>query len=383
MKKILFKKLLSDYLIFFVITLISTSTVIWIFQAVNFLDIIIEDGRDYLVYLKFSLLNFPKIISKIFIFIMFFSIFYVTFKYEERNELIIFWNFGVNKIQLINIVFTLSLFLLCIQIFLNSIIVPHAQDKARSYLRSSTVNFLDNFIKPKKFNDTIKGLTIYADKKDKDGTLHNIYLKKELNKNEFEITYAKTGEFKEINNNQILVLYQGARISSKQKKITNISFSKSDFSLLNIETNTTTYKKTQEISSSKLIECINIFYKNEKDKLEKIQTNIENCSYKNIQNIFKEAYKRFIIPLYIPLLTLISLLIIIISKENSNYAKLRLFTFLIGFLTIIFSEISIRYVSKNIFYNISLFLIPIILLIILYIFFSLKFKSHLKFKIHT
>ena len=46
--------------------LISTSLVIWVFQAVNFLDIIIEDGRGYIIYLKYSLLNFPKILSKIF-----------------------------------------------------------------------------------------------------------------------------------------------------------------------------------------------------------------------------------------------------------------------------------------------------------------------------
>ena len=63
MKKILFRKLLLDYLTFFLIALISTGTVIWVFQAVNFLDIMIEDGRDYLVYLRFSLLNYPKIVS--------------------------------------------------------------------------------------------------------------------------------------------------------------------------------------------------------------------------------------------------------------------------------------------------------------------------------
>ena len=38
-------------------------------------------------------------------------------------------------------------------------------------------------------------------------------------------------------------------ITSKIMNVTNISFSKSDFSLSNLETNTTTYKKTQEISS--------------------------------------------------------------------------------------------------------------------------------------
>ena len=84
MKKILFRKLISDYLIFIILALISTGTVIWIFQAVNYLDIMIEDGRDYLIYIKFSLLNFPKIISKIFLFILFFSIFYVTIKYEQK-----------------------------------------------------------------------------------------------------------------------------------------------------------------------------------------------------------------------------------------------------------------------------------------------------------
>ena len=376
MKKILFRKLILDYLIFIFLGLILTGIVIWIFQAVNFLDIIIEDGRDYLVYIKFSLLNFPKIISKIFLFILFFSIFYVTFKYEEKNELIIFWNFGINKIQIINLILKFSLFLLFFQIFLNSIIVPYAQDKARSYLRSSTINFLDNFIKPKKFNDTIKGLTIYAEKKDKNDTLHNLYLKKELDKDDFQIIYAQRGKIKQFGNNPILVLYEGARISSKENNITNISFSKSDFSLANLETNTTTYKKTQEVSSLKLINCVINYYKNNKVEFEKLNIDIENCSYENIQNIFKEIYKRFVIPLYIPVLSFVSLLIITLPKENLNYQKLRFFTFVIGFMIIIFAEITIRNISENIIQNSGLFITPIILSIFLYLFFLTKFKSN-------
>ena len=95
MKKVLFRKLLNDYLSFFFIALISTSVVIWVFQAVNFLDIMIEDGRDYLVYIKFTLLNFPKIISKVFPFALFFSLFYVTIKSELKNELIILGKFNM------------------------------------------------------------------------------------------------------------------------------------------------------------------------------------------------------------------------------------------------------------------------------------------------
>ena len=190
MKKVLFKKLLSDYLGFFFITLVSTSVVIWVFQAVNFLDIMIEDGRDYLVYVNFSLLNFPKIISKVYPFALFFSLFYVTTKSEFNNELIILWNFGVHKIEIVNFFLKISIILLIFQILFTSILVPMAQDKARSFLRSSTVNFFDNFIKPQKFNDTIKGVTIYSETKDKNGNLKNLYLKKDVG-NGFQITYAK------------------------------------------------------------------------------------------------------------------------------------------------------------------------------------------------
>ena len=379
MKKILFRKLLYDYIVFLFIALLSTTIVIWVFQAVNYLDIMIEDGRDYLVYINFSLLNFPKILSKIFPFILFFSIFYVTIKYELNNELMIFWNFGIHKIQIINFIFKVSILLTLIQIILTSIVVPKSQDMARSFLRSSSVNFFDNFIKPQRFNDTIKGVTIYSDKKDNEGNLKNLYLKKELDNNNFQITYAKKGSFKEFGNTTILVLYEGATITSKNREITNISFSKSDFSLSNLETNTTTYKKIQEISSFNLLFCIKNFYKLDNVKFQIETKNIENCSRRDIKNIIKEFYKRFIIPFYIPVLSLIPFLLITTSKENSKYNKLRINTFLIGFFVIIFSETTIRFISNITIQNFILIAIPLNLLLFFYLFLFYKFKTNIKF----
>ena len=377
MKKVLFIKLLNDYLSFFFIALLSTSLVIWVFQAVNYLDIMIEDGRDYMVYIKFSLLNFPKIVSKVFPFALFFSVFYVTIKSELNNELIIFWNFGVHKINIINFIIKISLVLLVLQIFLTAFLVPKCQDIARSFIRTSTVNFFDNFIKPQKFNDTIKGVTIYSDKKDKFGNLTNLYLKKVIDGNEFQITYAKKGKFKQIGSTPVLVLNDGATITSKKGEVTNISFSKSDFSLSNLTSNATTYKKTQEISSVNLIKCIEDYYKLKKEIFEKTVTT-ENCTYRNIENIIKEFYKRFIIPLYIPLLSLIPFLLITSSKENSNYNKLRVFTFLIGFGVIIFSETTIRFITKISIYDLTVMITPLISILLVYLFLFNKFNIDIK-----
>ena len=378
MKKILFRKLLLDCLVFFVIALFSTGIIIWVFQAVNFLDIIVEDGRNYLVYLNFSLLNFPKVISKLVPFVLFLSFLYVIGKYELKNELIIFWNFGINKIELINFFIKFSFLIMIFQIFLTAIIVPKTQDLARSFLRGSSINYLENFIKPKMFNDAVKGLTIYSNSKDEMGNLKQIYLKKGTGDN-FQITFAKEGRFKQVGENQFLELNFGETISVVNNKITNFKFKKTDFNLSNFEDNTTTYKKTQEVTTGDLIKC---YHNLMNFRLFKIDENfkVENCRDDNIDNIIKELYKRIIIPLYIPVLILVSLLLIIKSKENINYSRYRILIFLVGFSTIIVSEMTIRLINEDFLKNIKFFIIPIILVISLYSNYLIQFKDTKNYK---
>ena len=373
MKKILFNKLLTDCLIFFFIALFFTSIIIWIFQAVNYLDIMIEDGRDHLIYLKFTILIFPKIVSKILPFIFFLSFIYVITKYELNNELVIFWNYGVNKIVLVNYFFKFSIMLAIFQIFLNSIVVPASQDQARSYLRTSNINFLENFIKPKKFNDTIKDLTIYIDSKDETGSFTNIYIKKGRGFSDFQTTFAKKGVFKTIGNKKIFELYDGETISVVKGKITNFKFSKSNFTLNNLKTNTITHRKTQEVSTSNLIICFKNIYKRKSIDLSK-ELKIENCRTENINNIIKEFHKRMVIPFYIPVLMLLTLLLIIESKENIDYLKFRLVIFFIGVLTIIISEMTLRFVDDNLINNLGLLFLPFALITILYSIFTYKYN---------
>ena len=371
MKKLIFKKLLYDCLTFFLISLISCSVVILVFQAVNFLDVVMEDGRNFTVYIQYTLFNLPKIINKIIPFALLFSFTYVLAKYELNNELMIFWNFGINKIEFINFFLKLSIIITVVQIFLTAAIVPKTQDLARSFLRTSSVNFLENFVKPKVFNDAIKGLTIYSNSKDKDGNLKEIYLKK--GSSDFQITYAKEGNFKKAGNSQILELYSGETISIINNKITSFKFSKSDFNLSNLEDNTTTYKKTQEVDTVDLFKCYHNLMKLNILQIDK-NFQVENCKEENINNILKELYKRIIIPFYIPVLILISLLLIIRSKENINYTKYRLLIFSIGLCAIVISEMTIRLINEDFFRNLKIVVIPFFSLISLYFLFLIKFK---------
>ena len=382
MKKILYRKFLLDCLLFFLISIISTGVIIWVFQAVNYLDIIIEDGRTYSIYLYYSLLNFPKIISKILPFAFFFSFSYVIAKYELNNELLIYWNFGVNKISFINFFFIFSLFIFFIQIVLTSFVVPYSQNIARSLIRASDYDFVSNFIKTKKFNSTINNLTIFTESKDSVGNFKNIYIKKDTDKDSFQIIFAKKGILIENQNNPVLELYEGENTSFFNNRITSFSFSKSEFNLSSFSTNTILVKKTQEHKTKELYECIIVLTdKNYKNDIQ-IKDKVRNCEFKNLDNILAELYKRLVIPLYLPALMLISLFLIIHSKEKINYSRYRLIVFLIGFFLIIFSESTLKFVDKSLYNNLLIGLIPIIIILFLYIYIisQLNYKKKLKKK---
>ena len=367
MKKIIFRKLLLDCITFFFLALFGISLIIWVFQAVNFLDIMIEDGRNYNVYFNYTLLNFPKIMSRILPFALFISFSYTFIKYEANNELIIFWNHGINKISIVNFFFWISILIMLVQILLMTFIVPKSQEMARSKLRSSNVDYFEGLIKPKKFNDTIKGLTIFAEDKNEKGELKNIYIKKNNYSKGFQITFAKKGIFETKGNKKILVLYDGQTLNQNNNKITNFDFSKSDFGLGNMDSHLVTHPKMQEQSTISLIRCLQSI-------LIKKNYNIINCNQNNPINVYKALYKRLINPFYLPVLILISLLFVLTSKENLKYTKHKYLIFLFGLGLIILSESSLGYVSNNLQKNILILILPIILTFLIYIIFIHKLK---------
>ena len=97
MEKLIFRKFFFDIIGFFLIGILCLSLIVWVIQAVNYLDFVSEDGHSFKVYLYYTFLSFPKIFSRLLLFIFFISIFYTILRYEEKNELVILWTNGIKK----------------------------------------------------------------------------------------------------------------------------------------------------------------------------------------------------------------------------------------------------------------------------------------------
>ena len=92
MKKLIFKNLLKDITNFFLISIVSISVIVWVIQAVNYLDFVSEDGHSFRIYFLYTLLSLPKIIGRVLPFMFFLSLFYILIKYEENNNVFLFEN---------------------------------------------------------------------------------------------------------------------------------------------------------------------------------------------------------------------------------------------------------------------------------------------------
>ena len=369
MKKMIYRKLTTDCIKFFLLVLFTISTIIWVLQAVNYLDFVIEDGHGFFVYFNYTLLNFPKIISRIYPFAIFLAFSYMLLKYEEKNELIIFWNFGINKIDFTKFFIKVSIFFVLLSLLLNALIVPMAQDKARSFIRSSDLDFFESILKPKKFVDVVKNLTIYFDEKSENGDLKNIFLNEKLENNDSQSIIAKKGKFEKRGDKKILVLYDGKTINDINGKASEFYFSKTDFNISNFSTQTVTHQKTQENSTLEIINCSLIFNNLKKDIDNKIKGKINNCTLKNLENIYKEIYSRLVKPIYNAFLVTISLLLILKSKTSHTFNSYKLKIYSLGFLSIIFLESSSKFISINIFKNILISTLPLVLIFTIYLYF--------------
>ena len=374
MEKLIFRKLFNNITLFFLISIFSLSLIIWITQAVNFLDLVSEDGHGLKIYFMYTLYNFPKIISRILVFVFFISIFYVLIKHEEKNELLLFWINGIGKKEFSRKLIKFSLIYLFIQLILSTIVVPYSNSKAKSFVRQSNVDYLGSIITAEKFTDAVKDLTIFIGKKE-NNLLYDVFLKDRLGTQKFQIVSAKEGEIVNYNNTNYLVLYDGKIVDHDSGSINNISFDKTQINLSKYLTKTVLYPKIQEASLSDLFYCFKdtIYLNNLNLKLEKPE--YIRCNKEMLGEILREILKRLYLPIYIPLLALIASIVVLKSKDFWQYSSFKFILFMNGFITISISEISIRYVGDNKLNNLIFIILPLLLFFTNYIYLSKNLKS--------
>ena len=138
----------------------------------------------------------------------------------------------------------------------------------------------------------------------------------------------------------------------------SFEFDKIDYDLSKFSSKTIKVPKIQELPTLKIIKC-SFSLMSGKIYNDKVFT----CEAGKLKNLNQEIYKRFIKPLYLPLLTLICCFLLTISKEQNNFTVKTIKIFLFIFSILVTSEILMRYADES---KINLFLLACMPMIIYY-----------------
>ena len=370
MKKLIFNKLGKDIAFFFTISVISLAAIIWIIQAVNYLDLVSEDGHSIKVYFLYTLFSLPKIISRIVPFIFMISVFYTLLKYELNNELMIYWMTGISKINLVNSIIKISFLYFLLQILFTTVLVPKSLDKGRSFFRTSDVDMFTTIIKKKKFIDSVENLTIFVEKKN-GNLLENILIKEQINSKENQIIIAQKGQIINSKDNKSIILNNGKIINTENNNQNIIDFLEFNLDLSKFNSNTISNPKTQDMNSKNLILCVK--------KLKEYSFNEKNlffqgCSTEIRGAIYEEFLKRFFSPLFIFLIGISTSLILLINKDQEKYKFKTFLVFFLSVSVIIISEISLRYTSSKFDYIYFYLMIPLVASMLIYLLINISQK---------
>ena len=370
MRNTIYRYFFKEFISIFALILISISVIVWIVQAVNYLDFVTEDGHAFGVYFTYSILNIPKVINRLIPLVFLISLLVTILRFENSNELLIFWTSGLNKIRIVNFIIIISILITLFQLSLSLVVTHSSLNFARSILKSSSVSLFPSLVKEKKFNDTVKNLTVFVEKKKNNGEMLNIFLRDDSSVVERSKTIiAKNGYIIKRNEKNILVLYNGTiQTEKKNNKINFINFNRTEINLSSFSTKTTTYPKIQENDTLSLLNCIKPFLDESKTIIKKFQ-----CRAR-IDDIISELNRRLMMPFYIPFISIIICYLLSSGKESKYYLLKKYIVFIVAFSVLVFAEIMVRYSGQSILYSAAYYLLPPSLILLNYLYLTKIFK---------
>jgi len=377
LKNKIYKYLWNEIFKSFITILLTFTAIAWVVRAVNFLDLMVEDGYSASIYINYSLLNISTIMTRFVPLAFLLSLIFSIIKFEKQQEFLILWTSGIVKTKIVNVFLLVALGVASFQLILGVFVNPYLLDKSRFMLKNNEQLQVNSVLKSNEFIDSFKSITFYIDKKSSNNELLNIFIKdvgKNLNVISEEANSTKNSTIiaeKGIVTNGKLVLFNGiVQTLNKKNEIKNIRFEKNELSLVGLTIRTITQPKIQETSTRSLFKCLYV---------PKNNLNLSGCSVKNYRGeVVQNLSRRFGPAFYIPLVSVIVSFLLIYKKEKKyNFLKKYLLFFL-SFLILVFAEIILKYTGFFQVIVVSYFVLPLIVFTFVYIYLIKKISYEKK-----
>lgn len=298
----IFKRLFSTFVVF----MVSLLGVVWLTQALRFLDVIVNNNVQISSFLTLIIYLIPDLTVTLLPSCLLVACIMSYQRTVQDHEMIAMRSIGLSHTQIAKPFLILGILGTCFMLLTNIYVVPSSFQKFRQQEHKLKNQFSFSMLKPGNFN-VFKNTTIYIREQDKKNNFKGVFIQYEQeNKNappSLVTILAKNGSVSKVKDQIILKLKKGQRQErSHDGRLSMLSFDKLAYNLNKLNT----FIEERHIKPY------------EKSIMELFETDTSLSKLAN-KRLRIEAHQRILLPF----MALISALIVLIVHQDMNLTRHR------------------------------------------------------------
>ncbi len=300
---------------------ISLTSIVWLMQALRFIDFIVNQGVSILLFLKLTLLLIPSLVLTLLPPAFFCAVTFTYHKLKMDSELIVMQAMGLGKWRLtqpaLRVGFGLVVVAYVIALYIQPLSVRAFKD-LQMFLRNNYVSIL---LQEGVFSSPVEGLTVFIRERHDDGTLKGILVQDNRKPGSAITMMADQAILVQTPSGPRFLMEHGNRQEMKNGKLSLLNY---DSYTLDISLYTNTARdRTPDIQEMFLTELL--------------QHN-PNVSAQDNNKRHAEAHQRLLWPAYIITLTFLALAVMLTGEFNRRSSWKRITAMVLFGTCLLFSS---------------------------------------------
>lgn len=303
----------------------SLTSIVWLTQALRFIDFIVNQGISVMVFLKLTLLLVPSLLLMILPPALFCAVLFSYNKLKLDSELIVMQAAGLSRWKLaipaLQVAALVTLFAYAIALYIQPVSYTKFREM-QGFLRNNYVSIL---LQEGVFSNPVEGLTVFIRERDKDGGLHGILVHDNRTAEAPVTMLAEEGRLVETPSGPRFQLVNGNRQEVSNGKLSFLTFDNYtlDVSLYTKSIGTRT-PDSQELFITDLFKYD-----------DQVSTN------ENLKR-FAEGHQRLLWPGYSLCLTMVALAVLLSGQFNRRGHWQRIAMAVVFAVLIVFASVGMR-----------------------------------------
>ncbi len=207
---------------FFFFALIFTG-VIWLTQSLRVIDTVVNNGQSAWVFLEFTLLLLPLVLSIVLPISAFAAVLYASNRLFTDSEIVVMFAAGLSGTALLRSVLMFASLVLIAVYMLTLYLMPMAQRELRERVTQVRSDIVAAFIREGAFLNPMKGVTVYLRETGGPGEMFGIFVHDERDPDEVVTYTAERALLLRDEASTRLVMFDGIAQSSRGQLSPNLS----------------------------------------------------------------------------------------------------------------------------------------------------------------